>query len=149
MNAIASHILASLQAKYLFICLKPHLHEATFCVRFFDKNGSGKVAFIQRRFGHDNWDRTDGNNCLTLFSYQYCYNWKLYRRIVGAITNRSETSSDFALKRFRISLSEWKQLETVIFSNKVTFITMRTIIGYRNFATFIFIKKSLEKKSPV
>ena len=38
--------------------------------------------------------------------------------------NRSEISSDFALKRFRISLSEWKQLETVIFSSKITFIIM-------------------------
>ena len=44
------------------------------------------------------------------------------------IKNRSEISSDFALKRFRISPSEWKQLGTVIFSSKVSFITMRTII---------------------
>ena len=31
------------------IQLKPHLHGRLFCVRFFDKNGSGKVAFSQRR----------------------------------------------------------------------------------------------------
>ena len=30
--------------------LKPHLHGRLFCVRFFDKNGTGKVAFTQRRF---------------------------------------------------------------------------------------------------
>ena len=30
--------------------LKPHLHGRLFCVRFFDKNGCGKVAFTQRRF---------------------------------------------------------------------------------------------------
>ena len=52
------------------------------------------------------------------------------KRIAAAIKNRSETSSNFALKKFRISPSEWKQLETVIFSSKVTFTTMRTIIEY-------------------
>ena len=31
------------------IFFKPHLHGRLFCVRFFDKNGSGKVAFTQRR----------------------------------------------------------------------------------------------------
>ena len=31
------------------VLLKPHLHGRLFCVRFFDKNGSGKVAFTQRR----------------------------------------------------------------------------------------------------
>ena len=30
--------------------LKLHLHGRLFCVRFFDKNRSGKVAFTQRRF---------------------------------------------------------------------------------------------------
>ena len=29
------------------LTVKPHLHGRLFCVRFFDKNGCGKVAFIQ------------------------------------------------------------------------------------------------------
>ena len=29
------------------LTLKPHLHGRLFCVRFFDKNGCGKVASIQ------------------------------------------------------------------------------------------------------
>ena len=32
------------------VTIKPHLHGRLFCVRFFDKNGSGKVAITQRRF---------------------------------------------------------------------------------------------------
>ena len=32
------------------VCVKPHLHGRFFCVRFFDKNGSGKVTFTQWRF---------------------------------------------------------------------------------------------------
>ena len=35
---------------HMWIYCKPHLHGRLFCVRFFDKNGSGKVAFTQRRF---------------------------------------------------------------------------------------------------
>ena len=32
------------------LTVKPHLHGRLFCLLFFDKNGSGKVAFAQRRF---------------------------------------------------------------------------------------------------
>ena len=60
--------------------------------------------------------------------------------------NRSEISSDFALKRLRISLSEWKQLETVIFSSKVTFITTRTAIEYMQLCHIHFYQKIAPKK---
>ena len=60
--------------------------------------------------------------------------------------NRSEISSDFALKRFRISQSEWKQLEAVIFSSKVTFITTRTVIEYMQLCHIHFYQKIARKK---
>ena len=60
--------------------------------------------------------------------------------------NRSEISTDFALKRFRISPSEWKQLERVIFSSKVTFITMRTIIEYMQLCHIHLYQKIARKK---
>ena len=65
-----------------------------------------KLHLLNSSFDRDNWDLTDGNNYIKLFSYQYCCNRKLQKRIGVAIKNRSEISSDFALKRFRISLSE-------------------------------------------
>ena len=68
------------------------------------------------------------------------------RRIGVAIKNRSEISSDFALKMFRTSLSEWKQLETVIFSSKVTFITIRTIIEYMKLCHIHLYQKIARKK---
>ena len=43
------YILANAYAGEM-ISLKPHLHGQRFCVRFCDENGSGKVAFTQRRF---------------------------------------------------------------------------------------------------
>ena len=71
---------------------------------------------------------------------------KRKKRIDAAIKNRSEICSDFALKRFRILPSEWKQLETVIFSSKVTFITMRTIIEYMQLCRIHFYQKIVRKK---
>ena len=62
------------------------------------------------------------------------------------IKNRREICSDFALKRFRMSLSEWKQLETAIFSSKVTFITMRTIIEYMQLCHIHLYQKIARKK---
>ena len=67
-------------------------------------------------------------------------------KIGAAVKNRCEISSDFALKRFRISPSEWKQLETVIFSSKLTFITMRTIIEYMQLCHIHFYHKIARKK---
>ena len=68
------------------------------------------------------------------------------KRISAAIKNRSEISYDFALKRFRISLSEWNQLDTVIFSSKVPFIAMRTIIEYMQLSHIHFYQKIARKK---
>ena len=45
-----------------------------------------------------------------------------------------------------MSLSEWKQLETVIFSSKVTFITMRTIIEYMQLCHIHLYQKIARKK---
>ena len=100
-----------------------------------------KLHLLSGGFDHNNWDLTDGNNCFKLFLYHYCYNRKLSKRIGAAIKNRSEISSDFALKRCRKALSEYKQLETVIFSNKVTFIIMRTIIEYMQLCHTHFYQK--------
>ena len=60
--------------------------------------------------------------------------------------NRSKISSDFDLTRFTISLSKWKQLETVIFSSKVTFVTMRTIIEHMQLCHIHFYQKIARKK---
>ena len=45
-----------------------------------------------------------------------------------------------------MSLSEWKQLETVIFSSKVTFITMRTIIEHMQLCQIHLYHKIARKK---
>ena len=45
-----------------------------------------------------------------------------------------------------MSLSEWKQLETVIFSSKVTFITMRTIIEHMQLCHIHLCQKIARKK---
>ena len=45
-----------------------------------------------------------------------------------------------------MSLSEWKQLETVIFSSEVTFITMRTIIEYMQLCHIHLYQKIARKK---
>ena len=45
-----------------------------------------------------------------------------------------------------MSLSEWKQLETVIFSSKVTFITMRTIFEYMQLCHIHLYQKIACKK---
>ena len=39
-----------LSAGIAALTLKLHLHGRHFCVGFFEKNGSGKVAFTQQRF---------------------------------------------------------------------------------------------------
>ena len=105
-----------------------------------------KLHLLSGGFDHDNWDLPDGNNCFKLFLYHYCYNRKLSKRSGAAIKSRSEISSDFALKRFRISLSEYKQLETVIFSSKVTFIIIRTIIECIQLCHTHFYQKIALKK---
>ena len=117
-----------------------------FACDFLIKMDLAKLHLLNGGFDRDNWDLTDGNNFLKLFSYQNCCNWKLRKRIGTAIKNRSEISHDFALKRFRISLSEWKQLETVIFSSKVTFITMRIIIENKQLCHIHFYQKIARKK---
>ena len=45
-----------------------------------------------------------------------------------------------------MSLLEWKQLETVIFSSKVTFITMRTTIEYMQLCHIHLNQKIARKK---
>ena len=45
-----------------------------------------------------------------------------------------------------MSLSEWKKLETVIFSSKVTFITMRTTIEYMQRCHIHLYQKIARKK---
>ena len=45
-----------------------------------------------------------------------------------------------------MSLSEWKQLETVIFSDKITFITIRTIIEYMQLCQIHLYQKIARKK---
>ena len=45
-----------------------------------------------------------------------------------------------------MSPSEWKQLETAIFSSKVTFITMRTIIEYMQLCHIHLYQKIARKK---
>ena len=62
------------------------------------------------------------------------------------LKNRREISSDFAIKRSRISLLEWKQIETVIFSSEITFITMKTIIEYVQLCHIHFYQKIAHKK---
>ena len=73
-------------------------------------------------------------------------NFRRAERFGVAIKNRSEICSDFAIKRFRMSLSEWKQLETVIFSSKVTFITLKTIIEYMHICHIHLYQKIARKK---
>ena len=45
-----------------------------FACDFLIKMDLAKLHFLNGGFGHDNWDLTDGNNCLKLVSYQYYYN---------------------------------------------------------------------------
>ena len=45
-----------------------------------------------------------------------------------------------------MSLSEWKQLETLIFSSKVTFILMKTIIEYMHICHIHLYQKIARKK---
>ena len=41
---------------------------------FLIKMDLAKLHLLNSGFDHDDWDLTDGNNYLKLFSYQYCYN---------------------------------------------------------------------------
>ena len=45
-----------------------------FACDFWIKMDLAKLHLLNGGFDHDNWDLTDGNNCLQLVSYQYCYN---------------------------------------------------------------------------
>ena len=45
-----------------------------FACDFLIKIDLAKLHFLNGGFDHDNWHLTDGNNCLKLVSYQYCYN---------------------------------------------------------------------------
>ena len=41
---------------------------------FLIKMDLAKLHLLNGGFDRDNWDLTDGNNCLKLFSYQNCCN---------------------------------------------------------------------------
>ena len=45
-----------------------------FACDFLIKMDLAKLHLLNGGFDHDNWDLTDGSNCLNLVSYQYCYN---------------------------------------------------------------------------
>ena len=45
-----------------------------FACDFLTKMDLAKLHLLNGGFNHDNWDLTDENNCLKLFSYQYYYN---------------------------------------------------------------------------
>ena len=45
-----------------------------FACDFLIKMVLAKLHLLSGGFDHDNWDLTDGNECLKLVSYQFCYN---------------------------------------------------------------------------
>ena len=45
-----------------------------FACDFLIKMDLAKLHLLNSGFDHDNWDLTDGSNCLKMVSYQYCYN---------------------------------------------------------------------------
>ena len=60
--------------KDVYAEVKLHLQGDFFACDFLKKMDLAKLHLLNGGFDHDNWDLTDGNKCLKLVSYQYCYN---------------------------------------------------------------------------
>ena len=81
------------------ICKAAFTGTTFFAYDFLIKMDLAKLHLLNCGFDHDNWNLTDGNNCLKLSSYQHCNNWKLQKRIGAAIKKLQWDHLRFCFKK--------------------------------------------------